>query len=165
MPALTAGTNAPDITLPDMEGKKFSLQEALKKGPVVVVFFKISCPVCQFALPYLERVHHAVRGKNASVVAVSQNNKRDTAAFLREYGITFPVLLDDPHRYPVSNAYGLTTVPTIFYIAPGGGIEVASVGWSRADLEDIARKLAERVNTSKINVIRAGEEVPDFRGG
>src|ERR1035441_10668167 len=54
MAALTAGTKAPDFSLPAMDGSKFSLQEALQHGPVLAAFFKISCPVCQYAFPYFE---------------------------------------------------------------------------------------------------------------
>ena len=108
-----------------------SLREALAKGPVVLVFFKKSCPVCQYALPFLERVYQANRAANVTVLGISQNDARETQEFLREYGVTFPVALDDPANYKVSNAYGLTNVPTIFYIAPDGEIEVSCVGWSK----------------------------------
>ncbi len=39
MPALIAGTAAPDFTLEGMKGGKFSLREALGRGPVLAVFF------------------------------------------------------------------------------------------------------------------------------
>ena len=111
MSALTAGTSAPDFTLQSMDGKQFSLKDALKRGPVVLAFFKISCPVCQFAFPFLERIYKSHGGKKVTIVGVSQNSKKDTAAFVKEYGVTFPVLLDDTDSYPASNAYGLTNVP------------------------------------------------------
>ncbi len=134
MPALATGTTAPKIELTTTDGKPFSLQEALKRGPVIAAFFKISCPVCQFTFPFVERLYQAFKGKSATIVGISQNDKKDTQAFMKEYGVTFPVVLDDRERYPVSNAYGLTNVPTLFYIAPDGEIEISSVGWSRADL-------------------------------
>ena len=59
MPALESGVLAPEINLSFLDGKKFSLKEALKHGPVVVAFFKVNCPVCQFAFPYLERIFKA----------------------------------------------------------------------------------------------------------
>ena len=55
----------------------------------------------------------------------------------RQYGLTFPVLLDDTSTYEVSNAYGLTNVPTIFWIAQDGEIEISSVGWIRKDMDRI----------------------------
>jgi peroxiredoxin len=164
MPALDAGTTAPDFTLPALDGGNFSLRDALKKGPVVAAFFKISCPVCQYAFPFLERIYRAHSAGNVTIVGVSQNSAKDTAKFVKTFDITFPVLLDDTETYPASNAYGLTNVPTIFWIAQDGQIEVSSVGWSRADIDDINRKAAGR-EEPLIPVFHPDESVPEFRAG
>ena len=165
MAALAVGAKAPDFTLKTLDGKSFSLGEELGRGPVVLVFFKVSCPTCQYALPFYERLHKAYRIKGISLVGVSQNDAKDTTAFLKEFGITFPVLLDDTHSYPVSNAYGLTNVPTIFWIAQDGEIEVSSVGWLKSDFEEINRKMAEIGKIAPAAVFRSGEDVRDFRAG
>lgn len=165
MPALSAGKAAPEFTLERMDGGKFSLREALSRGPVLAVFFKISCPVCQFALPYVERLYQAYAGKNVAIVGISQNNKDDTARFLREYKLTLPVLLDDTSSYPVSNAYGLTNVPTLFWMERDGEIGLSSVGWSRSDMEQINRWLAEAGRAEQAVIFAPGENVPDFRAG
>ena len=165
MAALSAGVLAPDFTLPTVQGAQVSLHEALDKGPVVLVFFKVSCPVCQYSLPFLERVFQANRAGRVAVLGISQNEARETQAFLREYGVTFPVALDDPANYAVSNAYGLTNVPTIFYIAPSGEIEVSCVGWSKSDVEAINQKLAEHRNQPPAPLWRRGEDIQDFRAG
>jgi peroxiredoxin len=164
MAALSTGTSAPDFTLPAMDGKPFWLKEALLRGPVVVAFFKISCPVCQFAFPYLERIYKSYGNRNVTVVGISQNESKDTAAFIREYGISFPVLLDVPN-YRVSNAYGLTNVPSVFWIAQDGEIEISSVGWVRNDIADIGRKAAQTTGEGLMPVFRPDEDVPDFRPG
>jgi peroxiredoxin len=165
MSALSMGTLAPDFTLPTMDGKQFSLKDALDRGPVLATFFKISCPVCQFALPFLERIYKAYGNRKVTIVGISQNDKKDTAAFNKEYSLTFPVLLDDTHTYPVSNAYGLTNVPTIFWIAPDGEIEISSVGWLKKDIDEINRRAADITGASLGAVFRTGEDVPDFRAG
>lgn len=103
MLALKAGVGAPDFALPTMEGTRFSLHDALQRGPVVLFFFVVGCPICQYAAPYMERLHR-VRG-NVTIAGISQNSKRDTAVLVREFGLTFPVVLDDPATYTVSNAY------------------------------------------------------------
>src|SRR5437879_11736568 len=115
MAALATGVKAPEFELKTLDGRKFSLSEELAKGPVVLVFFKVSCPTCQYALPFFERLHKAYGGKGISFVGVSQNDATESAAFNKDFGVTFPVLLDDMRSYPVSNAYGLTNVPTIFW--------------------------------------------------
>jgi len=165
MSALATGKLAPDFTLPTMDGKQFSLKEALAKGPVVAAFFKVSCPVCQFALPYIERVYKAYGKHNVTIVGVSQNSQKDTDSFIQQFGLSFPVLLDDTSSYPVSNAYGLTNVPSIFWIAQDGEIEISSVGWLRKEIEEINRKAAESTHQSPQLVIQPSESVPDFRAG
>ena len=131
----------------------------------MLAFFKVSCPVCQFAFPYLERLHKAYRQKGFTLVGISQNDAKETAAFNKEFGVTFPVLLDELSRYPVSNAYGLTNVPTLFWVAPDGEIEVSSVGWMKADFEQINRKMADAGKILAAPVFKPGESVPDFRAG
>jgi peroxiredoxin len=165
MAALTAGASAPDFTLPTLDGKQFSLKDALARGPVLAAFFKISCPVCQFAFPFIERIYKLYGNRNVSIVGISQNEKKDTAAFLKEYGVTFPVLLDDTTTYPVSNAYGLTNVPTLFWIAPDGEIEISSVGWMRKEIDQISCKAAKITGEVPAPVFQPGEDVPEFRAG
>ncbi len=165
MAALTTGNHAPDFELRAMDGRRFVLHEELAHGPIVLAFFKVSCPTCQYAFPFLERLERAYGHKGVRIFGVSQNNPRDTAAFIKEFGVTFPVLLDDTEKYPASNAYGLTNVPTIFWIAQDGEIEISSVGWVKADFAAINRKMAETGQTSPAAVFQPGEDVRDFRAG
>jgi peroxiredoxin len=165
MVALSAGTSAPDFSLPTLKGDEFSLREALARGPVVAAFFKISCPVCQYAFPFLERIYQAQGNRSLSLVGVSQNDKKATLAFLKEFGVTFPVLLDDPDGFAVSNAYGLTNVPTIFWIAKDGTIAISSVGWSRQDIVEISRRAAESAGHELVPLFEPEEQVADFRAG
>lgn len=166
MPALEAGANAPAIELQYLDGRKFSLKEARQNGPVVAVFFKVSCPVCHMALPYLDRIFRAY-GKSGkfTFVGVSQDNAADTQAFNRQFGVTFPVLLDPAGKYPVSNAYGLTNVPTTFLISPEGEIEFATVSWSKADVEQLNRRLAMLTDQDVAPVFQPGEKVAEYKPG
>jgi peroxiredoxin len=165
MAALAPGTHAPDFTLPSMDGRLFSLRAALARGPVLGAFFKISCPTCQYAFPFLQRIYEAHGNKAVTIVGISQNTKKDTAVFLKEYGITFPVLLDDTHSYPVSNAYGLTNVPTIFWIAADGDIETSSVGWVRKEMEEFNQHAAQASSEGAKPLFFRDEHIADFRAG
>ena len=165
MAALEPGTRAPDFSLPTMEGDQFSLSEALARGPVLAAFFKISCPTCQYTFPFLQRIYEAHKNKGVTIVGISQNSKKDTAAFRKEYKITFPILLDHTNSYPVSNAYGLTNVPTIFWIAQDGEIETASVGWIKKEMEEINQRAAEVSAGGGNPLFRPDEQIPDFRAG
>jgi peroxiredoxin len=165
MPALPVGAQAPDFELKAMDGKRFILRDELAHGPIVLAFFKVSCPTCQYAFPFLERLERAYGHKGARIIGVTQNEPRDTANFTKEFGVTFPVLLDDTHKYPVSNAYGLTNVPSIFWISQDGQIEVSSVGWVKADFEKIGGKMAEAGKIAPAVLFKPGEDVRDFRAG
>jgi len=162
---LSAGAKAPNFELLSLGGNKFSLQDALTIGPVVAVFFKISCPVCQYAFPFFERLYKANGGGEVTIVGISQNDAKDTTQFLRRFGVTFPILLDDPSTYAVSNAYGLTNVPTTFWIGRNGEIEISSVGWSKAEVEEIARKAAEENETTPQPLFQPTESIAEFRPG
>jgi len=165
MPALETGLRAPEINLSFLEGGKFSLPEALARGPVVVAFFKVSCPVCQLAFPYLERIFKAYsKSGKFTLVGISQDNAKDTLAFNREFGVTFPTLLDEK-KYPVSNAYGLTNVPTIFLISPQGEIESTTVGWSKTAIQDLNKQLARLGNAGAAQLFQPGDGVPEFKPG
>lgn len=165
MAALVNGTKAPEFELKTLDGKRFTLADELARGPVVLAFFKVSCPTCQYAFPYLERLYKAYGQKGVTLVGVSQNDASETAAFVKDFGVTFPILLDDTRKYPVSNAYGLTNVPSIFWIAQDGEVEVSSVGWVKADFEQINRKMADTGKAAPAVMFKPGEDVRDFRAG
>jgi len=166
MPALEAGVQAPDIDLQYLDGRKFSLKDVRKQGPVVAAFFKVSCPVCQLAFPYLERIFKAYeKSGKFTFVGVSEDDPADTRSFNREFGVTFPVLLDPEDNYPASNAYGLTNVPSVFLISAEGEIESSFVGWSKRDLEQLNRKLAKVSGMAPAQIFHPGETVPEFKPG
>jgi len=161
---IESGHTAPGFSLKALDGKEYSLQKLLKRGPVVVAFFKISCPVCQFTFPFIQRLHQRYAGQGATVIGLSQDDAANTKQFNREYGVTFPTLLDG-NGYPVSNAYGLTNVPTVFLIAPDGKVTVSSVGFSKNDLEKIASELSLRKKVQAAPLFQADEVVPDYKPG
>jgi len=165
MSTLSAGAVAPDFTLTAVDGQPISLHGALKKGPVVLVFFKVGCPTSQYAFPFFERMYQANHGGNVSFIGISQDNAKNTQAFLKQYGVTLPVALDDSTNYAVSNAYGLTNVPTLFYVSQSGEIEISSVSWSKAEVEAVNQKLAENRRQAPPMLWHKGEDVREFRAG
>jgi peroxiredoxin len=164
MAKVHAGNKAPNFELTDPEGQRVSLHEALKRGPVVAAFFKVSCPVCQFTFPFLERLFKAYRSNRTTFWAISQDDARDTRDFCAEYGVTFPALIDDD-GFPVSNDYGLTNVPTFYLIAPDGSVQIDSVGFGKEALEKISGELARYLGRRVVPVFKPDEIVPDSKPG
>ncbi|HKW65161.1 MAG TPA: TlpA disulfide reductase family protein [Candidatus Acidoferrum sp.] len=164
MTHIVAGNVAPEFSLKSLDQKQYALRSLLERGPVVAAFFKISCPVCQFTFPFLERLHQRYGSGGTTFLGISQDDARATKSFASEYGATFPMVLDD-NGYPVSNAYGLTNVPTIFLIETDGKVKVSSMGFDKKDLETIAADLAERRKIALTPLFRPDEVVPANKPG
>ena len=164
MTHIVPGNVAPGFSLKSLDGKEFSLNAALQRGPVVLAFFKVSCPVCKFTFPFLQRLYKKYGGDEVTFLAVSQDNAGASREFANEFGVTFPTLIDDA-GYSVSNAYGLTMVPTVFLINCDASVQVSSMGFAKADLEAIADALADHRNITRSPVFRADESVPANKPG
>ena len=164
MTHIVTGNTAPEFSLKSLDQRDYSLRALLERGPVVAAFFKISCPVCQFTFPFLERLHQRYGASGATFLGISQDDARATKSFASEYGVTFPMVLDE-NGYAVSNAYGLTIVPTIFLIEPGGKVRVSSMGFDKKDLESIGSELAERRKIGLSPLFHPDEVVPANKPG
>lgn len=164
MKTLEPGSNAPQVKLPLLAGGQFSLEQSLAEGRVLLAFFKISCPVCQYTFPFLERLHKRTEGRGLKVVGISQDDAHSTELFRKEYGITFDIALDESLHYPASNAYGIATVPSLFLVEQNGHIEKTIVGWSKRDLDEINRQFQDSGN-AKIALFEPDEQVAEFRAG
>lgn len=165
MTHIVAGNIAPGFSLKALDGKEYSLTALIERGPVVAAFFKVSCPVCQFTFPFLERLYKRYGGDGVTFLGISQDDARATSKFAKEYGVTFPILLDDEDGYIVSNAYGLTNVPTIFLIDTDGTVKISEMGFDKKDLETIGATLAERKKISLAPLFRPDEVVPANKPG
>ena len=154
---LDVGARAPEFQLKDLDGHARSLRELLPSGPLLLAFFKITCPVCQYTFPFLERIHREAANSSVAIYGISQDDDESTREFNREFDISFPTLLDN-EGYPASNAYGISYVPSAFLVERDGSISWTMEGFDRKALESLAAKAGVRV-------FRPGERVPDFRPG
>lgn len=153
---LRRGMHAPRFELHDLAGGKQSLAQILERGPVLLALFKVSCPVCQLTFPFLELL---ADNDAMQVVGISQDDVSSTKTFNQRFGVTFPTLLDEVREgYPVSNAFGISTVPSAFLVETDGTISHSFAGFSKRDLEEIGK----RVN---VRPFLPNEYVPDFKAG
>lgn len=151
-----AGQTAPSFDLPALGGGRQTLEGLLVTGPVLLAFFKISCPVCQFTFPYLERM--AASG-SLRFVGISQDDQAPTRKYNERFGVTFPTLLDgEDSGYVVSNAFGISYVPTLILIEAEGRVALTVEGFSKKHMLAIG----ERAGSSPF---QPGEEVPNSKAG
>lgn|SRR5574341_472512 len=164
MALLETGTKAPDFKLTATDGKSYSLKEKLSTDLILIAFFKINCPTCQFIFPFLEKIHKNYAVKGFTLWGISQNNQAETLQFAREYKISFPMLLDQ-NNYQVSYAYGITVVPTVFLIDKNHEILFVSEGFAKEDLEKLSGDIAEKVGNTVIDIFAGESDVPAFKAG
>jgi peroxiredoxin len=145
---LAAGSKAPVSSLP-------GLAELISRGPILLVFYKISCPVCQMTLPFLEKLI----GGQLHIVTVSQDDADGTRRFQDRFRVTMPTLLDpEDEGYPASNAFGITHVPSLFLMEPDATISLTSEGFVKTDLEAIGTRAG-------LPVFGTEESVPAWKAG
>jgi peroxiredoxin len=155
-PLLEPGARAPEFVLPRLDGGEAGIHDIIANGPALLAFFKISCPVCQMTLPYLDRIHTPGR---LSIYAVSQNDEDDTRAFHEHFKIALPTLLDrEENGFAASNAFGLSSVPTMFLIESDGTVSRVIQGWVKQDIEWLA-------NTAGVAPFRQGDNPPQWKAG
>src|SRR5258706_6973462 len=87
---------APDFSGKDQFGKTITLRSLLKKGNVVLVFYRGEwCPYCNRYLKELEESLLTISAKGASVVAVTPEKPEYVAKSVEKTKATFPILHDE----------------------------------------------------------------------
>ena len=155
-PLLDPGSRAPAFRLSRLEGGNATLAEWTARGRVLLVFFKVTCPVCQLTMPFLERMHGSGR---LAICGISQNDAADTREFNQYFGVTFGTLLDsEDEDFPASNAYGIASVPSMFLVEPDAVISRVIEGWNKMDMEALGAAVG-------IPLFRPQDNVPAWKAG
>jgi peroxiredoxin len=107
---LPVGVKAPDFQAIDADSVTFKLAEALKKGPVVMIFYRGQwCPICNRHLTAVQDSLKLITDRGASVVAVSPQKPEYLEKMAGKTGATFRLLYDK--SYAISDAYDVTFTP------------------------------------------------------
>jgi len=112
--AITEGSPAPSLSLPDMKGKTVSLSQYKGKA-IFLEFWATWCPPCRDSVPELNKLNKHLAGKDVVLLTISVDEGatvRETLnEFITENGINYPVLIGNEE---VENKYGITNIPALF---------------------------------------------------
>jgi peroxiredoxin len=104
--AKKVGDKAPGFSLKDPEGNIVSSAELLKKGPLIVSFYRgVWCPYCNLELQALEAAKPEFEKRGASLAAISPQTPPNSRKSVRQNKLTFPILSDT--KGEVGAAFGL----------------------------------------------------------
>jgi thiol-disulfide isomerase/thioredoxin len=139
--SLSIGSKAPDFELYDLDGKIHKLSD-YEGTPVLLNFWATWCGPCRSEMPYLEQVYAEWKEKGLTFFAVNvAESSTDVISFLDFYGLNMPVLLDSART--VSHKYGISGIPTTYFIDEDGIIQNRVVGAfpDRESIEKYVTKL------------------------
>lgn len=96
--ALSIGDTINDFTAQNSSGKKITLSEELKKGPVVIVFYRGHwCPFCERHLSVLQDSLKSITDKGASVLVITPDKPQYIEEMKKKSGATMEILWDQDY--------------------------------------------------------------------
>ena len=104
---------AADLNLKDLDGNMVNLSDF--KGKVIILdFFATWCPPCKDEIPHFIGLQKEYGDKGFTMIGISLSRMSDMRSFARDFGINYPVLIDDGYAAAV---YGpIRSIPTTFVI-------------------------------------------------
>ena len=94
-PGLKVGAKAPDFTLNNPYGKPVKLSSMLRKGPVILVFYRGAwCPYCNLELKALKESLPNFKKYGASLIAITPQTPDKSLAQVDKDGYPFEILSD-----------------------------------------------------------------------
>ena len=149
-PVVTSSTHetdnpdrAPDFSVLNADGETVKLSDFFGK-PIVLNFWASWCPPCKAELPDFEAACKEYDGEVVFLMVNLTDGQRETLEIAKDFiasqGYTFPVYFDTTYR--AAYAYGISSIPTTYFINADGTLEAQATGMiSAAQLEQGIRKI------------------------
>ncbi|MCP5536259.1 MAG: redoxin domain-containing protein [Akkermansiaceae bacterium] len=166
------GSQAPDFSLPGVDGKTYTLKDFSKSRVLVVVFTCNHCPDARAARGKVIALHADYKDKGVAVVAISGNDDKalrldeigysvygdsleDMKNVAREEKYTFPYLYDGSTQ-KATKAYGAVATPHVFVFDADRKLRYTGrIDDARRNRKDMGKQYVRVA----INTILAGEEI------
>lgn len=159
---IAIGAKAPDFKLLGVDGKYYSLSDALKKNKVVVVVFTCNhCPVAKAYEDRLVALQKDYKDKGVLILAINSNDPNYPGEGMenmkkraKEKKFNFPYIIDETQK--IARAYGARVTPHIFVVGKDGKIAY------RGAIDDSKnpRRVKKRYLRDAIDALLAGKAVP-----
>jgi peroxiredoxin len=117
---------APPLTLADLQGNSVSIEDYA--GSVILVNnWATWCPPCKIEMPELQSYFTAHAAEGFVIVSIESGEPADqVAAFVQEYGMTFPVWLDPQGK--ALDIFQNWNLPSSYVIDKDGAVRYSWTG-------------------------------------
>jgi thiol-disulfide isomerase/thioredoxin len=131
------------FTLPDLDGRKHSIEEW--RGKVIVLnFWATWCPPCREEIPLLIALQKKRAAEGLQVVSVAIDNETAVRPYRQSAGINYPVLMGGDEALDLVARYGnrMGSLPFTVIIDRRGAIAARKLGaFTRNELESLVEPL------------------------
>lgn len=146
------GSKAAEFTATGSDDKEHSLKSLSEKGPVVLYFIKIGCPVNHQAAPHFKKIYDTY-GKDTNLVGVINGSPADAQAWKKEYKADFLILADPDHK--IIRKYGAQYSPWAVSVEEGKLSNIWE-GGSPAELKLINEAVAKQTKKDVAKLVWTG---------
>ena len=114
------GQQAPGFALKDLAGKSVTLDDLVKQGHVLLVFWESECVYCFMHVKDFNAIHEQYQGKGLSLVAINFLGEHEDAikSYVDDHNIKYMLLTDRGESIDAATAYKVIGSPTLALISP-----------------------------------------------
>lgn len=157
---LQVGNVVPGFSLTNATGKRVSLDELLRKGPVIINFYRGGwCPYCNLELLALQRALPEIKALGGQLIAITPESPDNSLSTAEKHKLTFEVLSDRDNK--VAKLFGIAfeIPPYLRKVFEGFGLDLSK--HNASDAYQLPLPATYIVNQDKTIVLAFASE--DFR--
>lgn len=155
------GSAAPAWSARASDGKTYSLDDLLKRGPVVLYFIKEDCPVNADAVAHYNRIAEAYKDGKGTFVGVINGDEAVYRNWQRRFKAPYLVLFDPELK--IIGSYGAERSPWIVALDGKGKVALTQRGFSVGELEQLSKHVASAFGKPAAKIsFRGAPDVPRF---
>lgn len=142
---LQVGSEAPDFSATDLQGRPVVLSELRGRKAVVVDFWATWCAPCLESMPALQQVREEFHEREVEIVAVNLGEDPESIrSFVERHQYTFRVVADEDRA--IGSRFGVGAIPAQVVVDTDGLLAWVQVGYDsgkEGELRQLLEKLAQ----------------------